>query len=226
MELTWYGHSNFRIRVNGKTIVIDPFFQGNPTTPVLYTEIGQVDAVLLTHDHGDHVGQALEICRASKATLVGVADTVGSLVKQGLPQELALDMNIGGTVNVAGVAVHMVQAMHSSATGAATGYILTMPDGFCLYHAGDTGLFGSMQLFSVFHKIDLALLPIGGHYTMDPRQAAYACKLLGCRMVVPMHWGTFPVLEQNTDDFAEQLRLAAPDTELVALKPGQTLDFG
>lgn len=224
MQLTWYGHSNFRFEHEGIAFAIDPFFLGNPTAGVGCEAVGKVDAVLLTHDHADHVGQALEICRNTGAPLVGVFDTLRELISQGLPESQAIGMNIGGTVDVAGAKIHMVQAMHSSASGVATGFIVTFPDGFCLYHAGDTGIFSSMQLFSAFHDIDLALLPIGGHFTMDPRQAAYACKLLGCRKVVPMHWGTFPILEQNTDDFARQLQSTAPDTQLLQIAPGQTID--
>jgi Predicted Zn-dependent hydrolases of the beta-lactamase fold len=224
MRLTWYGHSNFLLRQNGTTLLVDPFFEGNPTAPVSHEDVEKIDAVLLTHDHQDHVGQAVEICRSRKVPLVGVFDTLKSLFAQGLPQDLGIGMNIGGTVQVAGADVHMVQAMHSSATGAATGFIITFPDGFCVYHSGDTGIFSSMQLFSVFHDIDLALLPIGGHFTMDPRQAAYACKMLGCRKVVPMHWGTFPILEQGTEEFAKQLDDSAPDTELLHVAPGETID--
>lgn len=226
MQLTWYGHSNFRLEQGGAAFLIDPFFEGNPTAPVSYDAVGRLDAVLLTHDHPDHVGQAVSICQETGAPLVGVFDTVNSLIDQGLPAAQAVGMNIGGTVAVAGVNISMVQAMHSSRTGMATGFIITFPDGYCVYHAGDTGLFASMQLFSVFHDIHLALLPIGGHFTMGPRQAAYACKMLGCSKVVPMHWGTFPILEQGTEEFAKQLRHAAPDTELLAVAPGKTVTVG
>ncbi|MGE4293951.1 MAG: metal-dependent hydrolase [Desulfovibrio sp.] len=223
MQLTWYGHSNFRFEQDGVTLLVDPFFDGNPKATIKHDAVGRLDAVLLTHDHGDHVGQAVEICTAQRIPLVGVYDTLNSLIAKGLPPELTVGMNIGGTVTVAGTRIHMVQAMHSSATGAATGFIITFPNGFCAYHSGDTGLFASMQLFSVFHEIHLALLPIGGHFTMDPRQAAYACKMLGCRKVVPMHWGTFPILEQGTDDFAAQLKNTAPDTQLLHIAPGETI---
>lgn len=223
MQLTWYGHSNFRIEHNGTNFLIDPFFDGNPTAPISSDAVTNVDAILLTHDHGDHVGQAVEICCATGANLVGVFDTIGSLLDEGLPAAQGIGMNIGGTIELAGWSIHMVQAMHSSATGVATGYIITLPDGLCLYHAGDTGIFSSMQLFSAFHDIDVALLPIGGHFTMDPRQAAFACKMLGCRKVVPIHWGTFPILEQGTDNFAAQLMSTAPDTELLTIAPGETI---
>lgn len=225
MQITWNGHSNFYFEHAETTFLIDPFFEGNPCAPDSCDLNRPVDAVLVTHDHGDHVGQAVDICRATGAPLVAVFDTVNSLIDQGLPPEQGIGMNIGGTVEIDGVQIHMVQAMHSTATGVAAGYILTYPDGFCLYHAGDTGLFASMQLFSAFHDIDVALLPTGGHFTMGPRQAAFACKMLGCKNVVPMHWGTFPILEQNTDNFAYQLKATAPDTKLLAMQPGETISL-
>lgn len=223
-RLTWYGHSNFKLETSsGKSLLIDPFFEGNPNAPVDAKSVGHVDCICLTHDHPDHTGQAVEIAKSTGATLIGVFDTIQKLVGQGLPEAQGLGMNIGGTVGAAGARVKMVQAVHSTASGAATGYIITLEDGFCLYHAGDTGLFASMELFSRFHAIDLAILPIGGHFTMDPEQAAYACKLLRPTWVVAMHWGTFPVLEQNTEAFAEQLANHAPDARLFPLTPGQTM---
>ncbi|MBU1247741.1 MAG: metal-dependent hydrolase [Proteobacteria bacterium] len=226
MELTWFGHSNFKIAFGDHTLVIDPFFDGNPTAPIPATDIGAVDLVLITHDHGDHVGQAIEICQRTRASLVGVFDTVNHLIEEGLPDQQGIGMNLGGTIEQLGVQIKMVQAMHSTRTGAATGYIMTFPDGYCLYHAGDTSIFQSMELFKVFHKIDLALLPVGGWFTMDPRQAAYACRLLGCKAVVPMHWGTFPILEQNTDTFRDALKEFAPDVVLKVLTPGTPVQFG
>lgn len=221
-QLTWYGHSNFKLQTSSsKAILIDPFFEGNPNAPIASGSVGQADCICVTHDHGDHVGQVLEIAKSTGATVVGVFDTIQKLLSQGLPEPQCLGMNIGGTVQVVDARIKMVQAMHSSASGVASGYILTLEDGFCLYHAGDTGLFASMELFAKFHEIDLAILPIGGHFTMDPEQAAYACKLLRPAWVVPMHWGTFPVLEQNTESFSAYLAQHAPDTKLLSLTPGK-----
>jgi L-ascorbate metabolism protein UlaG (beta-lactamase superfamily) len=223
-QLTWFGHANFMLKTEGQTLLIDPYFEGNPTCPCSSDSIEKVDAILLTHDHGDHLGQTLEIQERTGAKVVGVFDTVTALMDEGLPQDACLGMNIGGTVETAGVKAHMVQAMHSSVTGVAAGYILTLSDGYCIYHAGDTGIFSSMELFSKFHDIDLALLPIGGHFTMDPKQAAYACKLLKCRAVAGMHWGTFPILEQNTDRFEEMLKGMRPDVKLLKMAPGETIE--
>jgi L-ascorbate metabolism protein UlaG (beta-lactamase superfamily) len=221
-RLTWFGHSNFMLETDGRTVLIDPFFEGNPSCPCSPDDVKQADAILVTHDHGDHLGQTLDIQARTGAQVVGVFDTIGQLVEEGLPQEAGVGMNIGGTVEVAGIKAAMVQATHSTVTGVATGYILTLPDGYCIYHAGDTGLFASMELFPKFHDIDLALLPIGGHFTMGPKQAAYACTMLKCRAVAPMHWGTFPILEQNTERFAEFLNGMCPDAQLLVFEPGET----
>lgn len=215
--LTWYGHSNFRIDADGATILIDPFFEGNPTAPVQAADIDKCDAVLITHDHGDHVGSAVEICQKTGAQLVAIVGTAGKLQEQGVPAEQianGIGMNIGGTLEIAGVRITQTQAFHSSESGAPTGYILTLPNGFTIYHAGDTGIFSSMELWGKLYDIDLSLLPIGGVFTMDPRQAAMACAMLQTKAVTPMHWGTFPVLEQNTKVFADALEKAAPDTVL------------
>jgi L-ascorbate metabolism protein UlaG (beta-lactamase superfamily) len=132
---------------------------------------------------------------------------------------------MGGTVTVAGVRVKMVQAVHSAATGTPAGYILTFPGGFCAYHSGDTALFSDMKLFRRFFDIDLALLPMGGWFTMDAVEAAVACSFLGCKSVAPMHWGTFPVLAQDTDAFAVALKEYAPDTQLVLPAPGVPMEM-
>jgi len=224
MLLTWFGHSNFRLEEDGLTVLLDPFFEGNCKAPCGWQALDKVDAVLVTHDHGDHVGQAAEICRATGAQLVCLFDTVPKMKGLGVPGEQILGMNIGGTVEVAGLRVKMVQAVHSSATGSPAGYILTFPGGFCAYHSGDTALFSDMKLFRRFFDIDLTMLSMGGWFTMDAVEAAVACSFLGCRNVAPMHWGTFPILAQDTDAFAVALREHAPATRLLGLTPGVPLE--
>ncbi|MDY7001288.1 MAG: MBL fold metallo-hydrolase, partial [Thermodesulfobacteriota bacterium] len=132
---------------------------------------------------------------------------------------------IGGTIQVKDINITMTQAFHSSNSGAPAGYILTLEDGYTIYHAGDTGIFFSMGIWGALHPMDLALLPIGGVFTMDPAQAALACKLLQCKKVVPMHWGTFPVLEQDTSAFAQYLEKTAPETGLLDMEPGQSVEL-
>jgi len=224
MRITWFGHSNFLLEADGKRVLIDPFFEGNPKAPNSWEAVGKVDAVLLTHDHGDHLGQTVVICKATGAKLVCIFDLVSKLQEQGVPAANILGMNLGGTVDATGVRVKMVQALHSAPTGAPAGYIITFPGGFCAYHSGDTALFSDMKLFRRFFDIDLAILPIGGCYTMDANEAAVACSFLACRNVVPMHWGTFPVLAQSTDAFADALKEHAPGVKLVHMAPGASVD--
>ncbi|MBI5518533.1 MAG: metal-dependent hydrolase [Desulfovibrio sp.] len=225
MKLTWFGHSNFLLEADGLRVIIDPFFEGNPKAPGGWEAAGKVDAVLVTHDHGDHVGQSAEIAQATGAKLVCIYDMVPMFQERGVPGGQIVGMNLGGTVEpLPGLRVKMVQAFHSSPSGAPAGYIATFPGGFCAYHSGDTALFSDMKLFRRFFDIDLALLPIGGWFTMDANEAAVACSFLGCRNVAPMHWGTFPILAQNTSGFAKALREHAPETRLVDIAPGQTVE--
>jgi len=225
MEITWFGHANFRIKAADATLFIDPFFVGNPSAPMTYQEIDECNLILITHDHADHIGQALELAIKHDAEVVAIFDVIQEMIHLGLPPQLGVGMNIGGTVKRQGLDIKMVHAMHSTVNGAPAGFIITEPDGRCVYNSGDTGLFGDMELFGKFHDIDIAMLPIGGHFTMDAQQAAYACKLLGCKKMIPMHWGTFGVLAQNTQAMTEQLALVAPDTGMIELEIGKPTEI-
>ena len=213
--LTWHGHSAFAITSKGKSILIDPWFDGNPAAKAA-AENMDADLVLVTHDHGDHVGQALDICKRTGASLGCIVELTAKLKAQGLPESQVLNgigFNIGGTVTHEGIAVTMTQAHHSCESGVPTGFIIRLEDGYTIYHAGDTGIFSSMALWGKLYKIDLALLPIGGVFTMDAAQAALAAMMLRCKKVAPMHWGTFPVLDQNVDAFKAELdKLGLADT--------------
>lgn len=221
MEATWYGHSNFRLTHEDTTILIDPFFVGNPSAPISYKDLEKADLILVTHDHTDHVGQAIELAVRLDAEVIAIADVISSLIPQGLPEALGVGMNMGGRIERYGVTVQMVYAAHSSVHGASVGFILTFKDGRCLYYAGDTGLFGDMALFPKFNAIDTAFLPIGDRYTMGPKEAAYACSLLKCGQVVPMHWGTWPILEKGLETFAQELTTQAPETKMITVEPGK-----
>lgn len=227
-EITWLGHSAFKITHNNITVLIDPFLEGNPTCPVSAAVIGPVDLVLITHDHSDHVGQAVEICQATGAMLGAIVGTAEALVRAGLPAPQVLNgigFNMGGTLEHKGVYMTMVPAFHTTESGQPAGYIVRMPDGVTLYHAGDTCLFGDMALWGTLYSIDVALLPMGGVFTMDARQAATACMLLKPKHVIPMHWGTFPVLAPTTAPFKQELATLAPDCLCADLQPGQSLSL-
>ena len=149
VSVTWYGHSNFKVSCGDVTVFIDPFFTHNPSCPVTWNEAGKPDLVLVTHDHGDHTGDAVAICKSSGATCGCIVGTAERLIDAGMPQAsipAGIGFNIGGTIEVKGVRVTMTQAFHTSESGAPAGYVVTMPDGFTFYHAGDTGLFSSMEL--------------------------------------------------------------------------------
>ncbi len=225
-EITWYGHSAFKISAPQAHVVIDPFF--TPASGVTVESLGPVDMLLVTHDHGDHVGEAVNICRQTGAMLGAIVGTAGKLMEAGVPEAQILNgigFNMGGTMEHKGIKATMTQAFHSSDSGAPAGYIIEMPDGLVVYHAGDTCIFSGMELWGQLYPIDVALLPIGGVFTMDARQAAQACKLLGCKSVIPMHWGTFPVLAQSAEYFQEQLAKVCPGCDCVAMRPGQSLSF-
>lgn len=223
-NITWYGHSAFAIDDAHARVVIDPFFA--PSSGCAPEQITAADMVLVTHDHADHVGDAVALCRRTGAALGAIVGTAEKLAAAGVPQAQVLNgigFNMGGSVRHKGVEVTMTQAYHSSESGAPAGYIVRMPDGLTVYHAGDTCVFAGMELWGRLFSIDVALLPVGGVFTMDGRQAALACQLLRCRRVIPMHWGTFPALSKNTDAFRDALDALGLADRLVDMRPGQTV---
>lgn len=226
-KITWFGHSAFKVEGGGASVIIDPFLA--PATGLAPADLGKADLVLVTHDHGDHVGCAVDYCRETRTPLGCVVGTAQALVDRGLPQNLAagngMGFNIGGSIEVAGMTVTMAQAFHSSDTGVPVSYFVRMPDGLRFYHAGDTGIFQSMGLLGRLYPIDLAFLPIGGFFTMDAYEAAHAARLLDAPNVVPMHWGTFPVLAQSPDEFTSLMKTLCPDSQCLALKPGQSIEM-
>lgn len=229
-QVTWLGHSTFLITTTeGKRLLVEPWVMNNPACPDDFKDVGDLDAILITHAHWDHIGDAIEIGKATGATIVSIAETSRWLGSKGL--ENLIEMNKGGTVEVAGCKAHMVHAVHSCGItdgdqtiygGEAAGFVIELEDGFKLYHSGDTAVFSDMALIGKLLAPDLAMLPIGDHYTMGPRSAAEAVRLLGVKTVIPMHFGTFPVLTGTPDD----LRKEASDVnglEVVDLQPGGTL---
>jgi len=224
--IKWLGHAGFQITSGkGKIIIIDPWLTDNPLASCKAEDITKADFLLVTHDHFDHIADAAQILKATGATLIGMPETVGRLKEEaGVPDSqivFGTGMNIGGTVSSNGIAITMTQAFHSSQTGSPAGYLIRLEDGYTVYHAGDTGIFSSMKLLGELFHIDLALLPIGGVFTMDPKQASVAAKLLGTNTVIPMHYKTFPILEQDTSSFTEIMRKEASGIEVVVLDPGE-----
>ena len=225
-KIKWLGHAGFQITSEkGKVIIVDPWLTDNPLATCRAENITRADVVLVTHDHFDHIADAALIVKATGATLVGMPETVGRLKEEEkVPDSqivYGMGMNIGGTAFFDDISITMTQAFHSSQTGSPAGYIIKLEDGFTIYHAGDTGIFSSMKLLCDLFKIDLALLPIGGVFTMDPKQASVAAKLLEANTVIPMHYKTFPILEQDASSFMEIMRNEASSIEVVILDPGQ-----
>jgi L-ascorbate metabolism protein UlaG (beta-lactamase superfamily) len=229
-KVKWLGHAGFQITSSaGKVILIDPWIGGNPSACCGIDDLQKADLVLVTHDHFDHCGDAAPIAIKTGATLVGMPETVGRLQADcGVPASqivFGMGMNIGGSYVQDGITVTMTQAFHSSMTAAPAGYIVKLEDGFTIYHAGDTGIFASMKTLGELYPLDLALLPIGSVFTMDPAQAALAVQLLGAKKCIPMHYQTFPILVQEPTPFVEAVKKSAPGVEVIVLTPGQERVF-
>lgn len=217
MEITWLGHSAVRIR-GSRVVIIDPFLTGNPAAKTSAENIKEADIVIVTHDHADHKGDAFVIAKKTGAIVVGIHEVAIQAMNAGLPAE---GMNIGGTIEVKGVKIHMVTALHSAEKGNAAGVVVEM-DGKRLYHAGDTGLTYDMKLVGEFFSPDLSFIPIGDRYTMGVASAAKAVEFTQTKKVIPIHYGTFPVVDADPEEFRKQVGGRA---EVVILKPGGTYEI-
>ena len=222
--LTWLGHSAFRIETpGGKRVYIDPFLHGNPKCPEAEQEPERVDVIAVTHGHGDHVGDTVDLARKHGCTVVAQFELAGWLGKQGV--ENTRDPNKGGTVDVDGVKFTLTNAHHSSSSpdggyaGEPCGIVVEVENGTTIYFAGDTCIFGDMQLIGRIYQPNLAVLPVGDHYTMGPREAAVALELLGVSRCVPCHWGTFPVFTGTP----QALQELAPEVTVEQLEPGDSV---
>jgi L-ascorbate metabolism protein UlaG (beta-lactamase superfamily) len=222
VKITWFGHSAFRIEMAGATILVDPFLNENPVSPVKASEITEADVVYVTHDHGDHLGDSFSICKRTNATLVAAVELADQARKNRV--EKTAGLNIGGSIELAGVKLNVVQATHTSSVGSATGVVIE-GDGRTVYHAGDTGLFGDMKLIGELYKLDVALIPIGGYYTMGAKEACAAVGFLNPKVAIPMHYGTFPVLARSADEFVKFVKEKTPGVKVVVLRPGESYEL-
>jgi L-ascorbate metabolism protein UlaG (beta-lactamase superfamily) len=217
MQLTWHGHSAFTVETGGSKILLDPFITGNPSARQTWQDIAQgATHVLLTHGHNDHVGDAVEICRQSGATLVANFEICMFLVGKGVDQGKINPGNHGGTLDCGGFTTTFVQALHSSSFGSESGtntylgnpagLVLHFPDAPTLYHMGDTDMFGDMALINELHEPRVGIVPIGDRFTMGGAVAALACRrYFRFETVVPCHYGSFPMLEQSAERFVEAM---------------------
>jgi L-ascorbate metabolism protein UlaG (beta-lactamase superfamily) len=229
-KITWLGHATFKITTaTGKVILVDPWVSGNPACPEPLKKFDRIDLMLLTHGHSDHAGDAIALAKQHKPQVIAIYETAGWLAGKGVAN--TLPMSKGGTQRAGDIEVTMVHAIHSNSieedgkivyAGEPCGFVLRLPGGLGIYHAGDTGVFSDMKLIGELYQPDVACLPIGDVYTMGPREAALAVRLLGVRHLVPMHFGTFPLLT-GTPERLRELTRDISGLEIHALKPGETL---
>jgi L-ascorbate metabolism protein UlaG (beta-lactamase superfamily) len=232
-RITYLGHATFTIVTSGgEQIIVDPFLTDNPMTPEELKQVGQLDTILITHGHFDHFSDAIPLAQETGAMTVSNFEIYTYLQGKGIENAMPI-MKGASTQQVGGLGVTATHAFHSSSiteedgtivyAGDPMGYILEFESGFRLYHAGDTAVFGDMQLIGELYRPDLALLPIGNGTVMSPFEAAHAVRLLGVRHIVPIHYGTFPFLPGTPEEFQEHLSTLAPTAVVHVMKPGDDL---
>jgi L-ascorbate metabolism protein UlaG (beta-lactamase superfamily) len=233
-SLTWLGHSAFRFDTpGGKRVYVDPFLT-NPKCPDSERSPERCDLIALTHAHGDHIGSTLDLHQKFRCPVVAITELADWLSSRGV--EDAYDPNKGGAIEVEGIRITVTTANHTSSAdteeiygdasghdmGDPAGLVFELEDGLKLYFAGDTNAFMDMQLIGRLYEPDFAILPIGDHYTMGPREAAVALELLGVKRCIPCHYGTFPALHGTPDQLRE---FVDDDVEILAPAPGETIEL-
>jgi L-ascorbate metabolism protein UlaG (beta-lactamase superfamily) len=231
MRITWLGHGTFQFQLpSGEVILIDPWVDGNPKFPAGH-QFTRVDAILITHGHFDHIHDAVPLARKFSPPVVGIYEICQWLESKGVKN--TQPMNKGGSQKVGQLTVTMTHAIHSCGIlddgkiiygGEAAGYVMRFADGRVLYFAGDTNVFTDMQLIDRLYQPELAFLPIGDLFTMSPREAAVACRMLKVKKVIPMHFGTFPALTGTPQQLAELIK-DLPGTQVWPLEPGQAVEW-
>ncbi|HEX6506848.1 MAG TPA: metal-dependent hydrolase [Chloroflexota bacterium] len=233
LTITWLGHAATKIETaDGMVVLIDPLIQSNPVTPEDQKHLDRVDLLLISHGHGDNLGESVQIIERFQPHVIAMNELCGYLASKGAKD--CSGGNTGGTQEWNGLRVTLVNAIHSSSaqdggqiiyTGLAVGFVIRFADGFTVYHAGDTDVFPGMELIGRLYDPDVALLPIGSHFTMGPREAAEAIRLLGVTTVIPIHYGTFPILWGRPEQL-EQEALDITGLKIVALQPGESVGQG
>jgi L-ascorbate metabolism protein UlaG (beta-lactamase superfamily) len=231
-SIRFLGHAFVEFTTSdNKVILFDPWTKddGNPVCPIGTEEIERADLVLVSHDHFDHIGSAMNICKNTGALLGGAVQTVKRLIEEGLSTEQVVNFGsgymVGGGVELDWVKVVAIPAFHSSDTACPMGTIAKATDGTTVYHAGDTSLFSDMELFGRLYPLDVALVPIGGVFTMDAYQAGEAVKMLNPKLAIPIHYASFPIVAKTADAFLGQCTEKAPHVKVAVLSAGESIEI-
>jgi L-ascorbate metabolism protein UlaG (beta-lactamase superfamily) len=231
-KLTWLGHNSFWLETrDGRKVLLDPWVESNPACPKELQSFERIDLMTITHGHADHIADAVNLGKRYRPTILCNWEIHHYLQRKGLTT--TAPMNKGGSQTLQGIRFSMVHAVHSSGIeeggqivacgGEACGFVIRLEDGTMLYQAGDTAAFSDMALIAEIYRPEVALLPIGDHFTMGPREAAIAARMLGARWIVPSHYGTFPALTGTPDELRRELKSLGVEAEVVALEPGGVL---
>lgn len=238
VKVTWLGHGSFKLETaSGKIVYLDPWIDGNPACPVKLCDITRADIVCVTHGHIDHMGDSIRIVKKTGAVFIGTPELGFFARKNGVPDEGGdlCPLNIGGSSTIRGIEVIMTNAIHTSdimvsqfeevVGSGACGYVLSTGDDVRVYFAGDTGVFGDMRLIADLYVPQLAIMPVGGKYNMGIREAAYAASLMRPKVFIPMHYDAFPDQKADVEELRELVKVVAPFTDLIILKPGESFSY-